>query len=39
MQVDPTSEFAVALDDRRYVFCSLECRDAFVSHPEDYAAR
>jgi class 3 adenylate cyclase len=39
MQVDPTLEFTVVLDDRRYVFCSLGCRDAFVSHPENYTAR
>jgi adenylate cyclase len=38
MQVDPASEIAVMVGNRRYVFCSMGCRDAFASHPEDYAA-
>ena len=39
MQVDPASEIAFTLGDRRYVFCSVECRDAFASRPQDYVAR
>lgn len=39
MQVDPASEIVLTVGARRYVFCSVECRDTFSSHPEDYAAR
>jgi adenylate cyclase len=37
-QVDPTSDIALSRDGRRYVFCSVECRDAFARHPGDYVA-
>lgn len=40
MQIDPAVDTIQAMvGDRRYHFCSVECRDAFVSHPEDYAIR
>jgi class 3 adenylate cyclase/YHS domain-containing protein len=40
MQVDPAVDTIEAMvDDVRYIFCSVECRDAFVSRPEDYAVR
>jgi class 3 adenylate cyclase/YHS domain-containing protein len=40
MQLDPAVDtFEAMVGDRRYFFCSVECRDAFVSHPEDYAVR
>jgi adenylate cyclase len=40
MQVDPAVDTIEAtVGDRRYIFCSEECRDAFVSCPEDYAVR
>jgi adenylate cyclase len=39
MQVDIIVDTVEAtVGERRYVFCSVECRDAFVSRPEDYAA-
>jgi Cu+-exporting ATPase len=40
MQVDPAVDTVeTTIDGRRYVFCSEECRAAFVSHPEDYVVR
>ncbi len=39
MQVHGATAAAEAtVGNRRFVFCSVECRDAFVSRPEDYAA-
>jgi class 3 adenylate cyclase len=37
-QVDPTADLALTRDGRRYVFCSVACRETFVRHPADYAA-
>ena len=40
MQVSAVADTVDAtVDGRHYVFCSLDCRDAFVRHPEDYAVR
>jgi len=37
-QIDPTADIALPRGSRRYVFCSVECRDAFARHPGDYVA-
>jgi adenylate cyclase len=40
MQVSPAADPVHAtVAGRRYLFCSIECRDAFIRHPEDYAVR
>lgn len=40
MQVDPVVDrVELTLERHRYVFCSIECRDAFADHPDDYVGR